>query len=177
MTSDYNCKRARSDRAPPRKRKDDSEEAHQPMFLKKTFAMITNCPPHIGESFSPPCCSVNHVDLWLSGGWTEIGDTFIIRDVFRFTNEIIPHVYKHNKFPSFVRQLNFCEYSAPTQSIEIVCSPLFILADGFRKVKPDTISAHHADWWEFKHPNFRKGEPHLMSEIKKSTHFGEHPVQ
>jgi len=82
--------------------------------------------------------------------WSDAGDSFIVKDVGRFTEEIIPTVYKHNKFPSFVRQLNFY---------------------GFRKVRADT--SVHSTWWEFKHPLFRRGEPHLLVDIKKSVHFAE----
>lgn len=31
----------------------------------------------------------------------------------------------------------------------------------------------HADWWEFRHPQFLRGEPQLLSDIKRSVHFGE----
>jgi len=30
----------------------------------------------------------------------------------------------------------------------------------------------HADWWEFRHPQFLRGEPQLLSDIKRSVHFG-----
>ena len=41
--------------------------------------------------------------------------------------------------------------------------------DGFRKIRPD--GAHRAQWWEFRHPFFRRDEPQLISKIKKSMHF------
>jgi hypothetical protein len=41
--------------------------------------------------------------------WSEAGDSFIIKESNRFAEEVIPTVYKHNKFTSFVRQLNFCK--------------------------------------------------------------------
>jgi len=31
----------------------------------------------------------------------------------------------------------------------------------------------HADWWEFRHPQFLRGEPQLLSDIKRSVHFAE----
>jgi hypothetical protein len=76
----------------PQRRRKDSNEDNQPVFLRKCYVMISTCPDDIAS-------------------WSENGDTFVIRDVERFSSEIIPTVYKHNKFSSFVRQLNFCKYT------------------------------------------------------------------
>lgn len=78
-------------RGAQRRRKESDSDDNQPMFLKKCYNMITNCPPDIAS-------------------WSEDGQSFIVYDVNRLSSEIIPSVYKHNKFPSFVRQLNFCKY-------------------------------------------------------------------
>jgi hypothetical protein len=114
-------------RALPRKRKPQEDE--QPLFLRKVFTMITNCPPAIG-------------------GWCDHGETFVIKDADKFAEVIIPTAFKHSKFASFVRQLNFY---------------------GFRKVRPDAVSQAH--WWEFRHPYFKRDEPELIAKIKKSVHF------
>lgn len=45
----------------------------------------------------------------LLGGWSVSGETFIVKDTKNFSEKVIPTVYKHNNFSSFVRQLNFCE--------------------------------------------------------------------
>lgn len=116
-------------RAPPRRRAKGDEFDDQPVFLRKAFAVFTTCPPEIG-------------------GWSEKGDTVLIKDVKQFSEKVIPTAYKHNNFTSFVRQLNFY---------------------GFRKVKSESMD--HADWWEFRHPQFLRDEPHLISEIKRSVHF------
>mmetsp|Transcript_16175 Transcript_16175/g.22282 ORF Transcript_16175/g.22282 Transcript_16175/m.22282 type:complete len:508 (-) Transcript_16175:1311-2834(-) len=123
-------------RAAPRRRvtkeKDSSESENQPIFLRKAYAMISNCPNDIG-------------------GWSDSGDTVIIKDVKRFEEQIIPTVYKHNNFSSFVRQLNFY---------------------GFRKVKSAEILEPHAlNWWEFRHPSFIRGQPQMLSEIKRAMHY------
>eukprot|EP01032_Pedospumella_encystans_P017706 gene17707-20170_t len=116
-------------RAPPRRRAKGDEFDDQPVFLRKAFAVFTTCPSEIG-------------------GWSEKGDTVLIKDVKQFSEKVIPTAYKHNNFTSFVRQLNFY---------------------GFRKVKSESMD--HADWWEFRHPQFLRDEPHLISEIKRSVHF------
>lgn len=82
------------------------------------------------------------------GGWGPNGDTVLIKDVKQFSEKVIPTAYKHNNFSSFVRQLNFY---------------------GFRKIKTD--STENSNYWEFRHPQFIKDKPHLLSEIKRSVHF------
>lgn len=116
-------------RAPPRRRAKKDEQEDQPIFLRKAYAMISTCPNDIG-------------------GWSEKGDTVVIKDVKAFSEKVIPTAYKHNNFSSFVRQLNFY---------------------GFRKVKSESLQ--NPNWWEFRHPSFVRGKPHLLSDIKRSMHF------
>eukprot|EP01036_Dinobryon_divergens_P022525 gene22525-30788_t len=139
ILSSYNAKQERTFemRAPPRRRntnkeKESQDSDNQPLFLRKAFVMISNCPPDIG-------------------GWSDAGDTVIIKDVKRFEEQVIPTVYKHNNFSSFVRQLNFY---------------------GFRKVKSvESIDQPASSLWEFRHPSFLRGQPHLLSEIKRAMHY------
>lgn len=93
-------------RAPPRRRKDTNDK---PIFLRKAFSMIDECPDDIGLKIYF-LVSLNYFNVILTlGGWSSKGETFIIRDVKKFSDEIIPKYYKHNNFSSFVRQLNFCK--------------------------------------------------------------------
>lgn len=105
-----------------------------PIFLKKTYYMIDSCDTTIA-------------------GWDEDGLTFTVKDPNHFENKIIPQFFKHSKFSSFVRQLNF--YS-------------------FRKIKyGDSIridvetEKKTSNYWRFKHENFRRGRPDLLTEIKR----------
>lgn len=121
-------------RAPPRRRQkitsdDGCSEQDQPVFLRKAFKMISTCPSEIA-------------------GWSDKGDSIVIKDIKQFATTIIPTAYKHNNFSSFVRQLNFY---------------------GFRKIKSESID--RAEWWEFRHPQFKRDQQHLLSEIKRSVHF------
>jgi len=36
-------------------------------------------------------------------GWSDNGETFVIKDPVKFEEQIIPQFFKHNKFSSFVR--------------------------------------------------------------------------
>jgi len=38
--------------------------------------------------------------------WSENGDSFVIKDQNEFSKQILPALFKHNNFASFVRQLN-----------------------------------------------------------------------
>mmetsp|Transcript_6031 Transcript_6031/g.12613 ORF Transcript_6031/g.12613 Transcript_6031/m.12613 type:complete len:534 (-) Transcript_6031:539-2140(-) len=106
-----------------------------PIFLQKTYHMIDTCDPRI--------CT-----------WSEDGLTFIVKDTTLFETTIIPQFFKHNKFSSFVRQLNFY---------------------GFRKIKycdslriDPQMEAETANFWRFKHDKFRRGRKDLLIEIKRS---------
>ena len=88
-------------------------------------------------------------------GWSDDGKTFVVKNVSEFESSIIPQFFKHNKFASFVRQLNF--YS-------------------FRKLKyVDTIrldpqlEASTKNYWRFHHPCFQRGQPQLLAKIKRMT--------
>ena len=38
--------------------------------------------------------------------WTSSGDCFAIKNISKFTDEILPIYFKHRNFASFIRQLN-----------------------------------------------------------------------
>jgi HSF-type DNA-binding len=94
--------------------------------------------------------------------WSEDGETFIVKDPTKFEQEIIPQFFKHSKFTSFVRQLNF--YS-------------------FRKIKymdnlrlDPKLEAETANFWRFRHEKFQRGKPHLLLDIKRMAgHKGVSP--
>lgn len=74
--------------------------------------------------------------------WTSTGDSFLIRNVSRFTEEVLPAYYKHHNMASFIRQLNI--YS-------------------FKKVR-------HADGENvYAHPHFIRGKPHLIKHILRKS--------
>ena len=54
------------------------------IILLETYHMVDTCDPSIA-------------------GWSEDGETFVVKDPVKFEKEIIPQFFKHSKFSSFVR--------------------------------------------------------------------------
>jgi len=98
--------------------------------------MIDTCPPQIAS-------------------WSSDGLTFIVKNTHLFETTIIPQFFKHSKFSSFVRQLNFY---------------------GFRKIRFENSlkidlqkEREQRNFWRFKHECFRRGRKDLLREIKRSA--------
>lgn len=72
--------------------------------------------------------------------WNKEGTAFVVKNVNEFSEKILPKYFKHNNFSSFVRQLNMYD---------------------FHKSKQDSKEN------EFKHRLFRRGQKHLLAEIKR----------
>jgi HSF-type DNA-binding len=189
-----------SSRSRRSQRKEDEEPVS--LFLRKAYHVVCNCPPSLGkmqhrilnleilllssELTSSPFCTPPD---FFPGGWSVKGDTFIIKDAKKFSEKVIPTVYKHNNFSSFVRQLNFCKFrwsslrgclshfglvSVYHPRIDIDIFSISI-PDGFRKIKSD-LSSIENPFWEFRHPKFVRGMPELLSEIKKAVTSGKHLI-
>lgn len=110
--------------------------AEVPIFLRKTYHMIDTCDVSIAS-------------------WSEDGETFVVKQPENFSSKIIPQFFKHSKFSSFVRQLNFY---------------------GFRKIKysdsikiDEKLERETKDYWRFRHECFRKGREDLLTGIKRSN--------
>lgn len=76
--------------------------------------------------------------------WTENGDTFVVLDTGKFTEDILPNHFNHSNFASFVRQLN--KYD-------------------FHKIKKKVTDVERS--WEFKHPSFRRHFDEGLDNIKR----------
>jgi len=74
-----------------------------------------------------------------------------VKDKEKLASDIIPQFFKHNKWSSFVRQLNFY---------------------GFRKVRPGTLLLNENEElkeWCFRHNHFKRGRTDLLKEIRKPS--------
>jgi len=102
-----------------------------PIFLRKTFTMIDTCDPSIA-------------------GWSADGTSFLVRDTDRLAKTVVPQFFKHNKWSSFVRQLNFY---------------------GFKKVKGEAVTLEQEEQLEgtvrFRHEHFVRYRPDLLVEIQR----------
>ncbi|KAL7198729.1 hypothetical protein ACSBR2_021100 [Camellia fascicularis] len=91
-----------------------------PPFLTKTYDMVDD--PTSNQIVS----------------WSREGHSFVVWDPHAFSTNLLPRLFKHNNFSSFVRQLN---------------------TYGFRKIDPDR--------WEFSNEGFLKGQRHHLMGIKR----------
>uniref|UniRef100_H2ZEC6 HSF-type DNA-binding domain-containing protein n=1 Tax=Ciona savignyi TaxID=51511 RepID=H2ZEC6_CIOSA len=83
--------------------------------------------------------------------WNEDGTAFTVHDQGNFAKHVLPVYFKHNKFASFVRQLNMY---------------------GFRKVTTvmhGGIASLHDTAIQFHHPFFIRGEESLLPYIKRKV--------
>lgn len=66
-----------------------------PTFISKLYEMV--------EVNSVKTQDRSHMDVL---AWTSSGDSFAIKNISKFTDEILPIYFKHRNFASFIRQLN-----------------------------------------------------------------------
>ena len=74
--------------------------------------------------------------------WSPTGKEFIIKDIDKFEQIVLPRYFRHSKINSFVRQLNMY---------------------GFHKSRKDTAKS------VFSHPNFQKDRQDLLLQIHRKS--------
>ncbi|CCL99986.1 uncharacterized protein FIBRA_02011 [Fibroporia radiculosa] len=82
--------------------------------------------------------------------WSENGDSFYVLNHERLAREVLGRWFKHEKFTSFVRQLNMYGFHKIPH-----------LQQGVLKSDSDT------ELWNFEHPHFRRGQPDLLCLIQR----------
>lgn len=84
--------------------------------------------------------------------WSENGDSFIVLDEDEFAKTLIPELFKHNKYASFVRQLNMYGFHKC-----VGLSDNSMRASERKNKSPS----------EYANPYFRRGHPNLLWLINK----------
>ncbi|CAL1705521.1 unnamed protein product [Somion occarium] len=82
--------------------------------------------------------------------WSESGDSFYVLNHERFAREVLGRWFKHQKFTSFVRQLNMYGFHKIPH-----------LQQGVLRSDTDT------EPWHFEHPHFHRGQPDLLCLIQR----------
>lgn len=93
-------------------------------FLQKTFEMLSD--DSLSDTIS----------------WTPSGESFELRNLTEFSEQVLPKYFKHNNLASFVRQLNMYDFHKQRKG-------------GSSQV--------------FSHPLFMKGRPELLKSINRKT--------
>ncbi|KAF8552446.1 hypothetical protein OG21DRAFT_1416128, partial [Imleria badia] len=74
-------------------------------FVKKLYKCVSSvcCTTHLTI---PPLRMLEDQSFAHVVSWGLNGDCFVVKDMNEFTKSILPRLFKHSNFASFVRQLN-----------------------------------------------------------------------
>ena len=84
--------------------------------------------------------------------WSDRGDSFVVLDEDEFAKTLIPELFKHNNYPSFVRQLNMYGFHK-----RVGLSDNSMKASERKNKSPS----------EYYNPYFKRGHPNLLWLINK----------
>ncbi|KAJ3124618.1 kinase-regulated stress-responsive transcription factor skn7 [Nowakowskiella sp. JEL0407] len=109
-------------------------------FIQKLFKILEE------ESYSSYIC------------WSQSGTSFLVLNTTEFSKNVLPKVFKHNNYTSFVRQLNLYGFHKLNRSYHRYNATN---GDGDGESERDTAPR------EFYHPKFILHRPELLGEIRR----------
>ncbi|KAH6886725.1 HSF-type DNA-binding-domain-containing protein [Coprinopsis sp. MPI-PUGE-AT-0042] len=80
--------------------------------------------------------------------WGPKGDYFVVKDVYEFTKTILPRLFNHSNFASFVRQLNKYDFHK------------------VRTMDGNTFNEHS---WAFCHPDFLADRRDILENVRRKN--------
>ncbi|KAK5166207.1 Heat shock transcription factor [Saxophila tyrrhenica] len=130
---------------------DDMElERRADAAMKEGLAKRKSIPPFIQKLSS--FLDSNHTDLIR---WSDDGKSFIVLDEDEFARTLIPELFKHNNYASFVRQLNMYGFH---KTINITDGSLRQSEKARKGLKPPSMYSHRF---------FQRNRPKLLWLINK----------
>lgn len=126
----------------------DNLESHSKnlnRFIAKTYRIV--------NSDEPTAC------------WVQGGKSFLILDPKKFSKTVLPKYFKHSKFSSFVRQLNFYGF----RKLRINSSSLITEENTENRDTSDVDIVDTGYSVCFQHQFFQANQPKLMYRIQRNT--------
>ena len=108
-------------------------------------------------------CSVSNPEI---ASWNDAGDTVLIYSPTQLEQHYLPQYFQHNKFPSFVRQLNLYGFKNVTKELAAPGSGGSV--GGSHNSGGSGSGTSGSGMQAFRNPNFLRGRKDLVANIQRS---------
>ena len=137
-------------RAEMAKRDSQSKRKQIPPFIQKLSRYVSSPPTQNPHADEPSFLDEDRNTELIR--WSDSGDSFIVLDEDEFAKTLIPELFKHNNYASFVRQLNMYGFHK-----KVGLSDNSMRASERKNKNPS----------EYSNPYFKRGRPNLLWLIHK----------
>ncbi|KIJ98678.1 hypothetical protein K443DRAFT_103561 [Laccaria amethystina LaAM-08-1] len=102
--------------------------------------------------------------------WGPAGDCFVVKDMNDFTKSILPRMFKHSNFASFVRQLNKYDFHKVKNTDDNQFGEHVRFSFSTFSSPPPSLYPHDRDKsWTFRHPDFHADRRDALENIKRKV--------